>query len=132
MIFCGRGNNGGDGFVVARKLQEYGANVIVVLADGLPKTEISYQMYDQARRLDLTFFDYETDEVSVHKYLSTADIVVDALFGTGFHGELSEKFRSVCRQINTQWLLFVALVSPAVWILTRAMWRRERCGLTSP
>lgn len=113
MIFCGRGNNGGDGFVVARKLQEYGANVIVVLADGLPKTEISYQMYDQARRLDLTFFDYETDEVSVHKYLSTADIVVDALFGTGFHGELSEKFRSVCRQINNAVAAVVALDFPS-------------------
>ena len=72
------GKQWGDGFVAARKLLEYKANVIVVLADGLPRTETSYQMYDQARRMELTFFDYETDEESVQKYLSTADIVVDA------------------------------------------------------
>ena len=113
MIFCGRGNNGGDGFVVARKLLEYGANVVVVLADGLPRTEISYQMYDQARRQDMTFFDYETDAESVQKYLTAADIVVDALFGAGFHGELSEKFRSVCRQINDSVAAVVALDLPS-------------------
>ena len=39
VVLCGKGNNGGDGFVVARRLCQKGARVSVVLAGGPPKTE---------------------------------------------------------------------------------------------
>ncbi len=41
VIFCGKGNNGGDGYVAARELAAKGMNVSVIMADGSPRTEDS-------------------------------------------------------------------------------------------
>ena len=44
VVLCGKGNNGGDGFVAARRLCQKGAKVSVVLAGGPPKTEDAAHM----------------------------------------------------------------------------------------
>ena len=45
VVVCGEGNNGGDGFVIARKLDENGYNVVIVLAAGYPKSQEATYMY---------------------------------------------------------------------------------------
>ena len=76
-VWCGTGANGGDGFVAARKLQEAGRSVEIVL--GGPEEKISGDAAEnlaRARRLGIPFTDTGGGEVAV-----------DALFGTGFTGK---------------------------------------------
>lgn len=113
MIFCGGGNNGGDGFVVGRKLAAEGANVILVLCAGIPKSEEASFMYSSAVKAGLTIFDWNEDREKASEYLSTADVVVDALFGTGFHGALSDEYREITVRINNAIAAVVSLDIPS-------------------
>lgn len=82
VIFCGKGNNGGDGLVVARRLAGYGNTVTVVLTDGEPVTEDAKENYQLA---------LDRENITITKELPSlrdADVIVDAIYGTGFHGEL--------------------------------------------
>jgi len=76
-IWAGTGSNGGDGFVVARKLHEAGREVDVLLLGGEDKvTGDAGENLRRARELGIPFVDEP----------ERADVVVDALFGTGFSG----------------------------------------------
>lgn len=94
VIFCGKGNNGGDGFVVARRLAGYGNHVTVVLTNGEPKTEdakTNHELIKDTENITIT------DELPD---LSKADVIVDAIYGTGFHGELNEPVAGMVEAIN--------------------------------
>ncbi len=108
LIFCGKGNNGGDGFVVARKLKERGASVRVILTEGEPKTEDAIKNRQICRSMfipemelteekgtGLTAWGEELSFIIEH-----TNLIVDAIYGTGFHGELREPVRTVAGIIN--------------------------------
>lgn len=90
VVLCGKGNNGGDGFVAARHLAELGAKVIVVLVEGQPGTDIARGMYEKLADTAVKTVDYlETPEM-IAPMLSSADFIVDAIYGIGFHGSIPE------------------------------------------
>lgn len=88
VVLCGKGNNGGDGFVAARHLHTRGYAVLCLLA-GAPEGVRG----DARTNLDLALkfgvpvrpFEQWTDELTGR--LRDADLVIDALLGTGSHGE---------------------------------------------
>lgn len=84
VILCGSGNNGGDGLVIARILQEHGRRASVVLAAGEPKTDCAKA--NLARLAGVEVFTGEQAAAA----LQGACCVVDCIYGTGFHGELND------------------------------------------
>jgi NAD(P)H-hydrate epimerase len=101
-IFCGLGGNGGDGFVVARHLSSLGFKVTVILA-GKAK-EISHKAalenWNALHFLKERFFIHEVGDSSLIPDV-TADIVVDALLGTGTKGKLKPPISQLVKKINT-------------------------------
>lgn len=87
-VFCGKGNNGGDGFVVARILSSQGYDVTVILVDGLPKTEDSIVNFELLKELPIRIMDMTVNERALMELKGAPDIIVDAIYGTGFHGKL--------------------------------------------
>ena len=104
VICAGRGNNGGDGFVIARHLENLGINVRVLLfAD--PKAvrgdaAVNLQVLQKSQTPLRVFDAAEVDSEAVRAELAEADWIVDALLGTGTRGGLREPFATVISEIN--------------------------------
>ncbi|MDQ1274113.1 MAG: Bifunctional NAD(P)H-hydrate repair enzyme Nnr [Planctomycetota bacterium] len=104
-VLCGKGNNGGDGFVVARHLHNYGITVGVFLvakisdivkdADAGTNLKILLNMKIAIREILLT-----TEMNNILMELCSYDIIVDALFGTGLSGDVREPFKMLIDGVN--------------------------------
>lgn len=92
-VVCGRGNNGGDGYVIADALYKGGYNVLVYTSKEFltPVSEYFYNKLDESIIYDI---------YSLHS-LNNVDVAVDCLFGTGFHGELSGVFMAAAQALNS-------------------------------
>ncbi len=88
-VLCGKGNNGGDGLVAARLLRERGRSVSVICIAG--EQELHGDALESLQRLPgerpLTLSDEAgAEREQAHAALARAEVVVDALLGTGFAG----------------------------------------------
>ncbi|KPL00979.1 MAG: hypothetical protein AMJ91_02200 [candidate division Zixibacteria bacterium SM23_73_3] len=112
VIFCGGGNNGGDGFVVGRHLSQWGAQVEFFLTAkrnevrGDAKTNL-----EKAVDLDLPIVEILKKEGVPSRI--KADLIVDALFGTGFTGEIGGYVKDVVEKINTSGIPILSVDIPS-------------------
>jgi NAD(P)H-hydrate epimerase len=102
-VLCGRGNNGGDGFVVARTLAQRGIEAVVFLLGSVAdiKGEARTNL-EILGRLGMTVVEIaNAQEWELHfSEVSGCDLIVDAIAGTGFHGPLSGLLETVVADVN--------------------------------
>jgi hydroxyethylthiazole kinase-like uncharacterized protein yjeF len=113
LIVCGVGNNGGDGFVVARQFHSRQCHVqIVILTDPGKYKGAAKLNYDMIRKLKLNVVLYEQVKKPV-ELIKQSDIIVDAIFGTGLDREVEGIYKKVIDQINTSGKQVVSLDIPS-------------------
>ncbi|MFZ0390982.1 MAG: NAD(P)H-hydrate dehydratase [Calditrichia bacterium] len=100
-IFCGKGNNGGDGFVIARYLWDAGIAVQVIIigkeSDIKGDAAINYRILNNMQ-MPLTFAE---DATKLEENLEEMpDLIVDALLGTGIKGEVYGGIKTVIDFMN--------------------------------
>ena len=104
-ILCGPGNNGGDGFVAARRLALAGARVVVavVSADTRPRNSASARNWDRIARdagIAKVLVPSPRDLAMFGHGIERAAVIVDALLGTGVRGPLRDPIRSAVELVN--------------------------------
>ena len=100
VVFCGIGNNGGDGFVIARKLHSNGGEVkVFILGDQSKYKGAAKVNLEIASRLPIEVRSVGSVD-SIQMEVSHCDAIVDAIFGTGLMREVGGLYHDVIEVIN--------------------------------
>jgi NAD(P)H-hydrate epimerase len=114
-VLCGRGSNGGDGFVVARTLHQRGVDVSVFVigrvADIRGDARINVEILG---RLGLAVVEVNDGQAWELHYseISECDLIVDAIFGTGLKPPLAGMLETVVADVNASGLPVIAIDLP--------------------
>jgi len=117
LIFCGKGNNGGDGFVVARHLSNAGAHVTIVLTSSPAELQgDALSNYAVLKKLA----GRTVPAISIQRYSKSAlgglrriDCIVDAIFGTGFSGKVKPPVLGLMEWMNSQNVPMISVDIPS-------------------
>lgn len=114
-ILCGRGNNGGDGAVIARWLDQGGCEVVILRigkGDLSPDAKANLEL---CRALGIPILQISSleDLPLLEEIVSDSDLVIDAIFGTGFHGEPDDFHLTLFEVVNTSASRVIAVDIPS-------------------
>ena len=112
VILCGKGKNGGDGFVIARYLKECGRNVSAVKMFSCPSDSLSEK---NKALIDGVVNIYDGSHITknITELILSADIIVDAVFGIGFTGELPVNISEAFNICNSCTAVKIAIDIPS-------------------
>ena len=100
-VFCGPGNNGGDGVAAARLLMDMGFTVrAFLIGDREKMTPDTRAMEEKLLAVGGMLEEYSIDDHMTNVWLSTCDVMIDALFGVGLCREVQGDFQHAILRMN--------------------------------
>lgn len=114
VIFCGPGNNGGDGLVAARHLKHFGFQPTIVYPKK-GKTSLFTSLINQLKDLEVEVLDNIPDPTQY----STFGLAIDSLFGFSFQGPSREPFTSMIQQFAASPIPVFSVDIPSGWDVNR-------------
>src|SRR4051812_4616032 len=115
-VLCGRGNNGGDGFVIARTMAQRGVDVAVFLlgrvADVRGGARLNLEILGRPRLTVVEIADSQAWELHFSE-VSDCTLIVDAIFGTGLNAPIAGFIESVVTDVNASGIPVVAIDLPS-------------------
>ncbi len=115
-VFCGQGNNGGDGFVVARHAKAEGAQVKVFFTGDVSKltseSKMNFDILDKYG-VEVTELKESSDIEKYQSDILSSDIIVDALFGTGINKAVEGFFAKLIVFLNMTGKYIVSVDIPS-------------------
>ena len=112
-ILCGKGKNGGDGFVIARKLYEIGAEPTIILTHGAPTIAEPVEMLARAREMGIRILSFDEQQQLSFNFIEDAQILVDCIFGIGYHGAADPKTEAIFDAVNASEAAVVSVDVPS-------------------
>lgn len=113
-VLCGKGRNGGDGFVCATRMALSGnCRVYIILADERPTDELAEKMLREARRIGVYIQKFAREPQTCADIIAKSDCLVDAVFGIGFSGSLRGSMCKLAQLYNEASALHVAVDIPS-------------------
>lgn len=98
LVLVGPGNNGGDGLVAARYLQDFKANVNIYLCTPRSSDDKNYAL-TQERKIPTIHAENDTDLAGLSQFMNSCSIVIDAIFGIGKKRSLSGIYEQVLKRL---------------------------------
>jgi hydroxyethylthiazole kinase-like uncharacterized protein yjeF len=113
-VICGKGNNGGDGFVAARKLKAAGREVrVVLLAEPAELRGDAAEMFARLPVAPVIVRNGDRLEQEQARAVFESEVVLDAILGTGFKPPVSGLYAEAIRLLNASPALVVAVDIPS-------------------
>lgn len=114
VIFCGKGNNGGDGFVAARRLQQQGKKVqVILLADPPELRGDAATMFGKLPSPAIAVHSREELKSERVRLSLSADLYLDAILGTGFKPPVSGLYADAIALMNASHIPVIAVDIPS-------------------
>jgi len=110
VVLAGNGNNAGDGFVCANILSTFGIKVSVILLCLEPKTDLAINAFHALSPKVKVLIYGDCDYKGL---INSCDVVVDCIFGTGFHGEIDEQISEILQFVNSSESLIIGCDIPS-------------------
>ncbi|MEB6478568.1 NAD(P)H-hydrate dehydratase [Acinetobacter vivianii] len=113
-VWCGQGNNAGDGYYIAAYLKQQGIKVTIFAAELGQSADLRQAAaYAQKQQVDIQSLYYVLSEKAVHQEIPTFDCHIDALFGIGLNRELDQHWQDIIQLFNAQTGLKISIDIPS-------------------